>query len=181
MCLANSDAGQPPTREFEHKPFLLMLCLCARSMTSMSSKPSGTKTTHPLERILAIVGATICLVVTVILWASIGALQSMWPLPGLYFLEMAVLSVVCVLLVFFNGDLRGRLLLWGAVGIFIGFSILGAWSVGFIYLPVAIIFSVIAIRSDLRNKRHIAVHIGVCLIAGIVQVALMLAVIRSHY
>jgi len=139
---------------------------------------SDTKTTHPLERILAIAGAGLGLVVKAILWVSIGAHQSLWPLPGLYFLEMAALSVVCALLAFVGDNPLGQLITWGAVGIFTAFSILGAWSVGFFYLPVAILFAVIAIMSDLRNKQHIAVHIGVCLIAGIVQVALMLAVIR---
>jgi len=102
----------------------------------------------------------------------------MWPLPALYFLEMAALSVVCALLVFLNGNPLGHFITWGTVGIFTGFSVLGAFSVGFFYLPVAILFAVIAIRSDLRNKQHLAAHIAVCLIAGLLQVALMLAAIH---
>jgi hypothetical protein len=51
-------------------------------------------------------------------------------------------------------------------------------SVGFFYLPVAIIFGAIAILPDIRNKQPVALHFGVCLIAGIVQVVLMLAAIR---
>jgi hypothetical protein len=97
----------------------------------MGSKPSGTKTTHPLERILAIAGTLFCLVVTALLWVSIGAQQSMWPLPGLYFIEMASLSVVCALLAFGDDNSLGQFITWVSVGIFIGFSILGAWSVGF--------------------------------------------------
>jgi hypothetical protein len=139
---------------------------------------SISKATRPFERILAIAGAGICLVVTAILWGSISAQQSLWPLPALYFIEMAVLSVVCAMLAFVGDNSLGQFITWVSVGIFFGFSILGAWSVGFIYLPVAVIFAVIAIRSDLRNKQHIAVHIGVCLIAGLVQVALMQAAIR---
>jgi hypothetical protein len=80
--------------------------------------------------------------------------------------------------VYVDGGACGKVITWGAVGIFSAFSILGAWSVGFFYLPVAIIFGVIAIRSDLRDKQPIAAHAGVCLIAGIVQVVLMLAAIR---
>jgi hypothetical protein len=112
---------------------------------------------------------------------SIGAQQNLWPLPGLYFIEMAVLSLVCALLAFVADNPLSHFITWVSVGIFTGFSILGAWSVGFFYLPVAVIFAVIAIRSDLRNKRHIAAHIGVWLIAGLVQVILMLVVIRSLY
>ena len=136
------------------------------------------KSTHPLERILAIAGLLACLVVTAILWLGISAQQPMWLLPGLYFIEMAALSVVCALLVFFNGDPRGQFIIWGSLGIFIAFSILGAMSVGFFYLPVAIIFGAIAILSDIRNRQPVALHLGVCLIAGIVQVILMLAAIR---
>ena len=140
---------------------------------------STTKTTCPLlERTLAIAGTVICLVLSAILWWSIGAQQSLWPLPGLYFIEMAVLSIVCGLLAFFDGNPRGQFITWGTVGIFTAFSILGAWSVGFFYLPVAIIFGVIAIRSDLRNEQPVAAHVAVCLFAGLVQVALMLAAIR---
>ena len=144
----------------------------------MNSIGSVSKTTRPFERILAIAGLIACLVVTAILWLGISAQQPMWPLPGLYFIEMAVLSMVCALLAFGNGNSRGQFILWGAVGIFIAFSILGAMSVGFFYLPVAIIFGAIAILSDIRNRHPVAMHLGVCLIAGIVQVILMLAAIR---
>ena len=144
----------------------------------MNPETSATKTPHPVERILAIAGLIACLVVTAILWLGISAQQPMWPLPGLYFIEMAVLSMVCALLAFGNGNSRGQFILWGAVGIFIAFSILGAMSVGFFYLPVAIIFGAIAILSDIRKRQPIAVHFGVCLIAGMVQVVLMLAAVR---
>jgi len=102
----------------------------------------------------------------------------MWPLPALYFVEMAALSVVVALLVFFDGSPLCKFIIWAALGIFIAFSILGAWSVGFFYLLVAILFGVIAIRSDLRDKQPVAAHIAVCLIAGLLQVVLMLAAIR---
>jgi hypothetical protein len=132
---------------------------------------------YKLDRILAIAGTVLCLAVTAVLWISIGAQQGLWPLPALYFIEMALLSMVCALLVFFDGSPLGRFIIWGAVGIFTGFSILGAWSVGFFYLPVAIIFAVIAVRSDLKNKQPIVVHIGAGLLAGMVQVVLMLVAI----
>ena len=144
----------------------------------MQTTPSTTMRPYKLDRILAIAGAGICLAVTAVLWGSIGAQQSLWPLPAIYFIEMAALSMVCALLVFFDGSPLGRFITWGAVGIFTGFSILGAWSVGFFYLPVAIIFGVIAIRLDLKDKQPIALHVGIGLIAGMVQVVLMLAVIR---
>ena len=94
---------------------------------------------------------------------------------------MAALSVVCALLAFVDGGPVSRFITWSAVGLLIGFSFLGAWSVGFFYLPVAIIFGVLAILSDVRNKQPIPVHLGVCLIAGVVQVLLMLLTTRLFF
>jgi hypothetical protein len=141
---------------------------------------SQTTPTQLFERILAFIGAVICLIVTIIIWWSISAQQSMWPLPGLYFMEIVALSNMSAFL-FIRGNARDKILIWGAVGAIIGFSILGALSVGFFYLPVALIFAFISITSDVRNKQRIAMHLGVCVIAAVVQAALMLAAIRLLY
>jgi hypothetical protein len=137
----------------------------------------GTMSTQPLERFLAILGAAICLIVTVVIWRSVSALQPMWPLPGLYFIEMVVLSLVTAL-ASIRGGPRAGLLTWGAAGIFSAFSILGALSVGFFYLPVAVIFGLLAVLSDLRHKQPIAAHLGICIFAGLAQAVLMLLLIR---
>ncbi len=134
-------------------------------------------TTQPLERFLAILGTAICLIVTILIWRSVSALQPMWPLPGLYFIEMAALSLVSAL-AFILGYRRRGLIAWGAAGIFSAFSILGALSVGFFYLPVAVIFGLLAILSDLRQKQPIAAHFGLAALAALAQAALMLMVIR---
>jgi hypothetical protein len=144
----------------------------------MSNTPATIMKRDKFDRILASAGTVVCLAFTAFLWINIGAQQSLWPLPALYFIEMAALSMACALLVFFDGSPLGRFITWGAVGIFTAFSILGVLSVGFFYLPVAIIFAVIALRSDLRNKQHMAAHIGIGLLAGIVQAALMLVAIH---
>jgi hypothetical protein len=141
---------------------------------------SQTTPTQLFERILAFIGAVICLIVTIIIWWSISAQQSMWPLPGLYFMEMVALSIMSTFL-FIRGNARDKILIWGAVGAIIGFSILGALSVGFFYLPVALIFFIVSITSDVRNKQRIAVHLGVCVITAVVQAAMMLTAIRLLY
>ena len=129
-----------------------------------------------LERILAILAAVICLTITLVFWFSISTYQGMWPLPGLYFLEMVSLSFISTF-IFVRGDPRGSLITWVAAGVIIAFSILGAFSVGFFYLPVALMFGVISLIWDVRNKQNISAHLGICLIAGIVQSVLMLAAI----
>lgn len=132
-----------------------------------------------LERILAIMAAVVCLIITLVFWFSISPYQSMWPLPGLYFVEMVSLSFISTL-IFVRGDPRGSLMTWVAAGVISAFSFLGAASVGFFYLPVALIFSVISLIWDVRNKQQRLTHLGIFLIAGIAQSALMLAAIWLH-
>jgi hypothetical protein len=132
---------------------------------------------HPLERFVAILGAAACLLITIVISRSVSAYQAMWPLPGLYFIEIASLGVLSALAVI-RGDPAGRVIVWGAVGIFAAFCILGAFSVGFSYLPVTFLFAAVSISSDARNKQHIAPHLAVCLVAALAQAALMLAAIR---
>jgi hypothetical protein len=146
----------------------------------MQTTSPNKKMTHPFERFLAVGGTVICLVITFILWVSIHAHQRMWPLPGGYFVEMAVLSVVSAQ-AFLGGKTSGKFITWGAVGILTAFSIVGAFSVGFFYLPVALIFGGIAITSDVRDKQPVAAHFGVFMIAGIVQAVLMFVAIRLIY
>jgi hypothetical protein len=101
----------------------------------------------------------------------------MWPLPGLYFVEMMALSLVSAL-AFVRGGPRGQFMIWAAAGILSAFSILGALSVGFFYLPVAVLFGVAAILSDVRNNQHIAAHLGVYVMAALAQAVVMFTVIR---
>jgi len=136
-----------------------------------------TTITSPLERFLAILGAVVCLIITILFWVSVSAYQTMWPLPGLYFIEMVALSIISAF-IFIRGDPRDQFITWGAAGVISAFSILGALSVGFFYLPVALIFAVISVTSAVRNKQRITAHLGIFLIAGIAQMALMFAASR---
>lgn len=139
-------------------------------------EPVSIRTT-PLEKLLAVLGAVICLTVTVIIWWSISAYQGIWPLPGLYFIELVALSMLSTV-VFIYGRRRIRIIPWISAGVCMAFAILGAFSVGPFYLPVAVIFAVISIISDIRNKQSLPAHLGICLAAALIQAALMLLVIR---
>ena len=132
-----------------------------------------------LERILAILAAGVCLIITLVFWLSIRPYQSMWPLPGLYFVEIVALSFMSTF-IFVRDDLRGSLMTWVAAGVISAFSFLGALSVGCFYLPVALMFSVISLTWDVRNKQNKPARLGIFLIAGIVQSVLMLVAIRLH-
>ena len=139
-----------------------------------------TVITSRLERILAILAAVVCLIVTLVIWISISAYQNMWPLPGLYFAEMVTLSMISGFL-FVCGDARASLITWLAAGVITAFSILGAFSIGFFYLPVALLLVIVSIIWDVRDKQHIPAHLGLFLIAGLVQSILMLAAIPLFY
>jgi hypothetical protein len=131
----------------------------------------------PLERFLAILGAAACLIVTIMVWLSVSASQNIWPLPGLYFIEMVALSSLGAF-TFIRNHPHDKLITWGVAGVLSIFSILGAWSVGLAYAPIALIFVAISVISDVRNKQPILAHLGVFFIAGLVQLVLMLAAIR---
>jgi hypothetical protein len=132
-----------------------------------------------LERILAILAAVVCLIITLLFWFDLSAYQDMWPLPGIYFIELVAISIISAFL-FARGDPLSSLITWGAAGVITAFSILGAFSIGLFYLPIGLIFGLISVTSDVRNKQHIAAHLGIFLIAGIVQSVLMFIVIRLH-
>ena len=136
-----------------------------------------TTMTSSLERFLAILGAVVCLIVTILFWLSVRAYQSMWPLPALYFIEMVALSIISAFL-FVRGDPRDKFIIWGAAGVISAFSILGASSVGLFYLPIALLFALISGTSDVRNNQPIRAHLAIFMIAGVAQSALMFAAIR---
>ena len=143
-------------------------------------EPKLSAMLRPVERFFAIFGALLCLIITIILWWSLGVHQAMWPLPALYFIEVTVLSILCAFLLVFGHE-RGKFFVWGSIGAMGGFSILGALSVGFFYLPVSLTFTIISIISDVRNPQRLLAHLGICLLAGIVQVVLMLTAIQLLY
>ena len=137
---------------------------------------SPTAMVSRLERMLAILAAVVCLSITLVIWIRISAYQDMWPLPGLYFIEMVSLSFISTF-IFVRGNPRGSLITWVAAGVISAFSILGAASVGFFYLPVALMFGVISLTWDVRNKQQLMAHLGIFLMAGIVQSVLILSAI----
>jgi hypothetical protein len=132
------------------------------------------------ERSLAVLGALACLVITALIWRSISANQPMWPLPALYFIELPVVGMIAAGLAWLGGPQAQRVA-WGAAGIFLAFSLIGAWSVGFFYLPVALIFTAAAAVVDIKDRQAVLPHLGIFLVAGVGQVVLMLVAIRLVY
>jgi len=124
--------------------------------------------------------ALACTIVTIAAWRSVAPYQGMWPLPGLYFLELPVVTVVVALAFAIEAQSRS-LVAWAALGIITAFSILGAFSIGMAYVPVALLLAILAVSSDLREGQPLTIHVGVCLVAAMAQAALMLLAVRMLY
>jgi hypothetical protein len=143
----------------------------------MQSPQPRAPATNRLETFLAILGAAACLIITIVIWRSLSSYQSMWPLPALYLVELPAVSIIAAWMLARSGH-TAVLVSWAAAGILFAFSIVGAWSVGFLYLPVAFIFGVVSVSSDARTRHPFATHLGVFLLAAVAQAAIMFAVIR---
>jgi hypothetical protein len=134
-------------------------------------------TTHPFERLFASLAAVYCLIITILIWRSVSSYQNLWPFPGLYFIEMVLVSLFGAF-AFVRGLVAS--LTWGAAGILSAFSLVGAMSVGFFYLPVALIFVALSTATDLKSKRPILAHLGIFLIAGLAQTVLIWIAIQLN-
>jgi hypothetical protein len=150
----------------------------------MQETSSRTKSTCKLERFLAVLGTTVCLVISAGIWQALRTLQPLWPFPDLYLLEMLAASSLVMWGIWSNGSGQGSLrgiLTWAGIGIILGFVILGVFSIGFFYIPVAGLLAGAAILSDRRQGHNLIVYLGMGMAAALAQAALMLAVIRVLY
>ncbi len=147
----------------------------------MKDNSSPTTSIRTLEFILALAASAICLIVCVYVWLVLRAQQPIWPLPGLYLLEMLAVSFLGLWSIGSNETRLSRLrgfLTWVTVGILFAFVVLGVLSVGFLFAPVAVLFTIAAILSDHRQGHSLVAHLGIGLVAAVAQAALMLVVIR---
>jgi hypothetical protein len=140
-----------------------------------------TPSTRNLERMLAVIGTAVCLIVSILIWQVLSAQQPMWPLPDLYLLEMLAACLLGIWCIWNSRSGRSPLrgyLVWLVVGILFAFVIMGALSVGFLFVPVAGLFAVTAVLSDRKQHEKLVFHLGAALAAAVAQAALMLFVIR---
>jgi hypothetical protein len=138
------------------------------------------RSSRSLEQILAIVGALVCLTVSIRIWQVASSLQPMWPFPGLYLVEMLLVSAVGALGIVMNDSRPPPLsatLAWVAIGVLSAFALLGAWSIGAFYWPVVVLLLASAVLHHRRRRRNLAPHLGLAALAALAQGALMAAVI----
>jgi len=130
-----------------------------------------------IETILSIGAFLVCLALTSYLWRALAVNQPLWPFPAIYFIEMVVLSAIVPLANLGNWK-SARKVIWAIAGLFIGFVILGVLSVGVIYYPIALMILAVAILMEIRIKANPLLDMGICIIAGVVQVAVMLLIVN---
>ena len=105
----------------------------------------------------------------------------MWPLPDLYLLEIIAVSILGMWAIWSNGSGRSPfrgILTWAVVGFIFAFVIMGVFSIGVLFLPVACLFTIAAILSFRSHGYLLVLYLGVGLAAALAQGAMMLVVIR---
>ena len=108
-----------------------------------------------LEGLLSALALAYGLAITTGFWISVAPRQSMWPFPGLYFIEVVFLSALLAFSVFRGSPQRARIasLSAGALSVF---SILGAMSVGLAYIPLVLLTLVMATIGRLVTRETLA-------------------------
>ena len=136
-----------------------------------------------IELLLALFGTAICL--GGVYWAW-GVLPS--PpyiahdaiLPYLYLMEMAVaaaLGLAGVVADAPNRSLRYGWVPWCVAGVILAFAALGALSIGLLFLPTGIAFLGAGILAVRRRNRSLFRHLGVFVLATLLQAGLMVGII----
>ena len=133
-----------------------------------------------VDRFIALFGAAVCLILTPVLWRNVSAYQTTWPLPALYFIELMAFGLVGAM-VFLRDRPRKAAVAWAIGGSLTAFAVLGAWSVGFFYMPAALAFLVAGAGADIGHKEARARHVAIFFAGMAVQATLMLAAVRAMY
>jgi hypothetical protein len=136
------------------------------------------------EWVLAGIGAILCIGAAISIWSLEAASNppgvSMWPMPALILIEVALLGTVGLLGIVLEPKLspsRWAVLTWIACGALMGLSILGDLAVSVIaYLGVpALFFGGASVLTDMRRQRKLLPDFGILILSGIVAFALLYA------
>lgn len=126
----------------------------------------------PVRR-LAIGGSGLCLAITLGIWSGVARDQSIWPLPGIYFVELMSLALVCAALWIANHHLA-EVSVWIMLGVLAGFSWMARLSVGALYAPVALVFGAACLVLVMRTGGRLIGRVGISLLAALAEVGMIL-------
>lgn len=129
-----------------------------------------------LVRGLAVAAAINCVVVPMLFAQQ----RPLFPLPGLYLIEIAVLGILGLtgLLIVESRSPFWRRVPWAAAGVLLAFVILGGFSIGFFLIPATAAFLLAGFLMNGIERGLVVQYIGLFLIAAVLQVALMLIAIE---
>jgi hypothetical protein len=125
---------------------------------------------------MAVLGGAACVAVAAVTWASVGASQGTWPFPALYFVQLMVIGAVVAAAYLRPSQSRARIA-WAAGGAVTAFSILGAWTVGLLFLPAGAAIATAALITDARHQGRLGAHVGIFVAAALIQAALMMTMV----
>lgn len=123
------------------------------------------------EWLAALIGAGNCILVPM---AFAGSQENLFPLPGLYFIQIALVGALVLAFVALRPGLGVRWLAlpWLAAGIILAFVVLGGFTIGFYLIPALIAFIAIGLLA-VRQRGSVAQHFGFMVAAAVGQGAIM--------
>ena len=139
-----------------------------------------------IEWVLAGIGAILCVGGAAITWLSQASSNSpnvsLWPLPALVLIEVAILGLSGFSGVVLDNQQQssrwGRVM-WIACGGLTALAVIGAFSVSVVVLLVvpALLFSGAAILADIRQHRNMLTDLGLFTVSAVANLALIFALI----
>ena len=139
-----------------------------------------------IEWVLAGIGAILCVGGAAMTWLSQTLSNSpnvsLWPLPALVLIEVAILGLAGFSGVVLDNQQQssrwGRVI-WIACGGLTALAIIGAFSVSVVVLLVvpALLFSGAAILADIRQHRNMLTDLGLFTVSAVANLALIFALI----
>ncbi len=124
------------------------------------------------EWIAALIGAVNCIIVPL---AFAQSQEDLFPLPGLYFIEISLVGLLVLGFVALRPGLGWRWLAlpWVAAGIILAFVVLGGFSIGFYLIPALVAFVVVGWLANGQAERTKGTQIGQLVVAAVIQGAVM--------
>jgi hypothetical protein len=133
---------------------------------------TGITAKRLLEWVAAVIGAANCVIIPLLFAPN---QQPLFPLPGLYLVEIALIGLLVLAAVILRPSWGGRAS-WIAAGILLPFVLLGGFTIGFLLIPAVIAFVLVGLLSNASGGER-AKQIGLLLLAAVLQGSLMLLLV----
>jgi len=106
--------------------------------------------------------------ITAYVWGYIALQQPIWLFPGLYFLELLLLSGAALLSVFQSWPRRMHIVAVAA-GVTTSFAVMGLFSVGLFYVPLALLLWIASLFSWRSSRQSLLTLLGLYILGAAVQ------------